>query len=209
MLLHSRGGLEVIAGCMFSGKTEELIRRVRRAGYAHKRVSVFNHALDETRYRSGFTNSHSGWEIKTHSTANPLEIYRLASSENAEVVAIDEAQFFETLLPACDALADKGIRVIVAGLNQDFRGEAFESFAEIILRADHLTLLSAICTECGNEATRTQRLLDGKPAPSDSPRIQIGGEESYQARCRHCHEVPGLPSMQVNLEGVEHVRQSS
>lgn len=199
---QSKGMLEVVAGCMFSGKTEELIRRVRRAGYAHKRVSVFDHALDEARYRAGFANSHSGWEVKTHSTANSMEIYRLACSEGAEVVGIDEAQFFENLVPICDALADKGVRVIVAGLNQDFRGEAFESFADIILRADHLTLLRAICTECGNDATRTQRLIDGRPAPYDSPRIQIGGEESYQARCRHCHEVPGVPSLEVKLETI-------
>jgi len=188
-----RGRLEVIAGCMFSGKTEELIRRVRRAGYAGRRVSVFDHALDEERYRAGFANSHSGWEVKTHSTSNPREIYRIACEENAEVVAVDEAQFFSDLLPACDALADRGARVVVAGLNLDFRGEPFESLVSILSRADHITLLSAICTLCGEEATRTQRLIDGEPAPYNGPRIQIGGAESYQARCRHCHQVPGAP----------------
>jgi len=195
----ARGALEVIIGCMFSGKTEELIRRVRRAGYAGKRISVFDHALDEKRYRVGYANSHSGWEVKTHSTSNPETIYRLACEEGAEVVAIDEAQFFEGLLPACDALADRGVRVIVAGLNQDFRGEAFETLAEILVRADLITLLSAICTECGHDATRTQRLIDGLPAPYDSPRILIGGEERYQARCRHCHCVPGKPETQSFL----------
>ncbi len=193
----SRGALEVICGCMFSGKTEELIRRVRRAGYARKRVSTFDHALDEARYRAGYANSHSGWEIKSHATANPAELYRVACEEEAEVVAIDEAQFFEGLAPVCGALADLGVRVIVAGLNQDFRGEAFETMAELMVRADKLTLLDAICVVCGAGASRTQRLLDGKPAPYDSPRIQIGGEESYQARCRHCHEVPGRPSRGV------------
>ena len=188
-----RGRLEVIAGCMFSGKTEELIRRVRRAGYAGRRVSVFDHALDEERYRAGFANSHSGWEVKTHSTSNPREIYRIACEENAEVVAIDEAQFFPELFPVCDAQANLGVRVIVAGLNLDFRGEPFETLVAILPRADHLTLLNAICTECGEEATRTQRLIDGQPAPYNSPRIQAGGAESYQARCRHCHKVPGAP----------------
>src|SRR3989338_3394484 len=117
-----RARLEVIAGCMFSGKTEELIRRVRRAWYAGRRVSVFDHALDEERYRAGFANSHSGWEVKTHSTSNPREIYRIACEENAEVVAIDEAQFFPELSPVCGAQANLGVRVIVAGLNLDFRG---------------------------------------------------------------------------------------
>lgn len=194
-MLKPKGSLEVVCGCMFSGKTEEMIRRVRRAGFAQKRVSVFDHALDEARYRPGFANSHSGWEVKTHATSNPDEIYRIACEEAAEVVAIDEAQFFDkSLIPACEALADLGIRVVVAGLNQDFRGDAFETLGELMVRADKLTLLSAICTVCGNDATRTQRLIDSKPAPYDSPRIQIGGEESYQARCRHCHEVPGRPS---------------
>lgn len=201
MQFKPSGILEVIAGCMFSGKTEELIRRVRRAGYAGKRISVFDHALDEERYRAGYANSHSGWELKTHSTSNPTEIYKLACQENAELVAVDEVQFFENLLPVCDALADHGKRVIVAGLNLDFRGEPFESMAELMARGDKITLLSAICTVCGGEATRTQRLIDGKPASFDSPRIQIGGEEDYQARCRHCHEVPGVPLARQPLMG--------
>jgi thymidine kinase len=182
---------------MFSGKTEEMIRRVRRAGYAQKRVAVFDHALDEARYRAGYANSHSGWEVKTHATSNPDEIYRIAVEDEAEVVAIDEAQFFGDLVPVCEALADLGIRVIAAGLNQDFRGEAFETMAGLMVRADNLTLLSAICLNCGEDATRTQRLIDDNPAPYDSPRIQIGGQESYQARCRHCHEVPGRPTMSI------------
>ncbi len=205
MTTQRDGLLEVIAGCMFSGKTEELIRRVRRAGYAHKRIAAFDHALDEARYRAGYANSHSGWEIETFSTRLPEEIYRIGRRERAEVVAVDEGQFFSELAPVCNALADEGVRVIAAGLNQDFRGEPFESMAELMVRADHVTVLSAICTECGREATRTQRLIDGAPAPYDSPRIQIGGEESYQARCRRCHQVPGapVPAFQLSANGDE------
>jgi thymidine kinase len=182
---------------MFSGKTEELIRRVRRAGFAGRKISVFDHALDEARYRAGYANSHSGWQIQTHSTTHSEEVYRLACEAGAEVVAVDEAQFFDSLLPVCDALAAHGTRVIVAGLNLDFRGEPFETLVEVLARADAITLLSAICTVCGEEATRTQRLIDGEPAPYDSPRIQVGGEESYHACCRHCHRVPGAPARRI------------
>jgi thymidine kinase len=180
---------------MFSGKTEELIREVRRAEFAKKRIMVFDHCLDDERYAKGKVSSHSGLHLETFSAASAGEIYRHAAESNfkVDVIAIDEAQFFEDLAEICEKLVSKGIRVIAVGLNQDFRGEPFEAMAELMPRADRVRLLTAICMTCGADATRTQRLIDGEPAPYESPRIEIGGQEKYQARCRHCHDVPGKP----------------
>jgi thymidine kinase len=198
--MKTKGTIEVITGCMFSGKTEELIREVRRAEFAKKRIMVFDHSLDNERYARGKVNSHSGLQLETFSAANAGEIYRhvIDAQYKVDVVAIDEAQFFEELADVCERLAQKGIRVIVVGLNQDFRGEPFEVMAELMARADRVRLLTAICMVCGADATRTQRLIDGKPAPCESPRIEIGGQDKYQARCRYCHEVPGKPEVFVN-----------
>lgn len=190
----TRGTLEVITGCMFSGKTEELIRQVVRAGYARKRIMVFDHTLDDKRYQAGKLTSHSGLEVETYSLSDPGEILNLVSDVDTDVIAIDEGHFFPLkLVRVCRELASQGLRVIVAGLNQDFRGEPFESVASLLAYADRITLLSAICNLCGGEASRTQRIINGTPAPYDSPRILVGGEESYQARCPTCHEVPGKP----------------
>ncbi|MBI3459697.1 thymidine kinase [Candidatus Acetothermia bacterium] len=191
--MKTRGTIEVITGCMFSGKTEELIREVRRAEFAKKRIMVFDHSLDDQRYARGRVNSHSGLQMDTFSAANAEEIWRHVEEANykLDVIAIDEAQFFESLAEVCERLVNKDMRVIAVGLNQDFRGEPFEVMAELMARADRVRLLTAICMTCGADATRTQRLINGKPAPYESPRIEIGGQEKYQARCRHCHEVPG------------------
>jgi thymidine kinase len=191
--MTKRGALEVITGCMFSGKTEELIREVRRAGFAKKRIVVFDHSLDQERYTRGFINSHSGWQFATVCTAQAQAIEEHVEHQELDLIAIDEAQFFDGLPAVCERLVQQGLRVIVVGLNQDFRGEPFEVMSELMARADKVRLLTAICAICGAEATRTQRLIDGQPAPYGSPRIEIGGQEKYQARCRYCHEVPGKP----------------
>ena len=198
--MKTRGTIEVITGCMFSGKTEELIREVRRAEFAKKRIMVFDHCLDDERYVKGKVSSHSGLHLETFSAAHAKEIYQHAadSNFNVDVMAIDEAQFFTDLAEVCEKLVSKGIRVIAVGLNQDFRGEPFEAMSELMPRADRVRLLTAICMGCGADATRTQRLINGEPVPYDSPRIEIGGQEKYQARCRHCHEVPGKPDASLN-----------
>ena len=176
-------GVEVIVGCMFSGKTEELIRRIHRAQYAKCPVSAFNHTLDGARYKEGSLVSHNGIEVPTHAVSNPADIATIAHKEGADVVAIDEGQFFHAeIIEMVTGLADDGRRVIVAGLNLDYRGEPFGPMPELMARADDITLLTAICTCCGAEATRSQRIIESQS------QILVGSKESYTARCRDCHE---------------------
>src|SRR3712207_318330 len=182
------GSLTVITGSMFSGKTEELIRRLRRALYARRRVQVFKHALDT---RSELT------EIRTHNGALHEAVAASTSDEllervepSTDVVAIEEAQFFDRgIVTACRHLADSGHEVIVAGLDMDFRGRPFGPMPALLAEADEVVKLRAICARCGRDASRSQRLIDGRPAPASAPIILIGAQESYEARCRHCHEV--------------------
>ncbi len=182
------GSLTVIAGSMFAGKTEELIRRVRRALYANRRVQVFKHALD--------TRS-NGTEIRSHNDALHEAVSVSSSHEllegvepSTDVVAIEEAQFFdEGIVDVCNALADRGCEVIASGLDMDFRGEPFGPMPALLAEADEVVKLRAICARCGRDASRSQRLIDGKPAPAFAPTILVGAQESYEARCRHCHEV--------------------
>ena len=189
--------LEVIVGPMFAGKTSELIRRVERERYAKKKVSIFKPSLD-TRYSTTHVHTHNGLSYPAYivpaTREGVEEIVRKTLEEGYETIGVDEAQFFPLeLVEELDRLAGEGVRVIVAGLNLDFRGEPFETVKELLARADHITYLTAVCTVCGAEATRTQRLIDGKPAPYDSPRILVGGKEAYEARCRRHHYVPGRP----------------
>lgn len=193
-----RGGwFELISGGMFSGKTEELIRRVRRAGYARQKVQVFKPALD-ARYESGdvrAVSSHTGWQVEAVAVSSTSEILELVDSDTG-VVAIDEAQFFDPeIVAVCEELASRDIRVIVAGLNLDALGRSFGSMAELMVQADQVTTLNAICVVCGNAASRTQLLRAGEPVPlTEGPLILVGGEDvGYEARCRRCHEVPGKP----------------
>src|ERR687893_116150 len=183
------GSLTVITGSMFSGKTEELIRRLRRALYARRSVQVFKHAL-ETRSELTEIRTHSGalHEAVAVSTSDEL----LAKVERTtDVVAIEEAQFFdEGIVEVCRRLADAGYEVIAAGLDMDFKGEPFGPMPRLLAEADEVTKLRAICARCGRETSRSQRLITGRPAPVSAPTILIGAEESYEARCRHCHEVP-------------------
>lgn len=186
------GHVEVICGCMFSGKTEELIRRLRRAGFAHQVIQVFSHSLD-IRYGEAKVASHNGldWQAVAVSAADQILVQL---DPKATVVAIDEAQFFDRRITGvAQTLAESGRRVIVAGLDLDFRGEPFGPMPLLVVQADRVDKLSAICVVCGGPATRTQRLINGQPAPYDSMQIQVGGKNAYEARCRHCHEVPGKP----------------
>jgi thymidine kinase len=185
---HHNGQVEVICGSMFSGKTEELIRRVRRAVIAKQNVQVFKPALDD-RYSVQHVSSHNGENIKARPVENSQEILKLFEEETT-VVAIDEAQFFdEKLGDIVDELADRGVRVILAGLDTDFRGEPFGMMPQLMCCAEEVTKLHAICVVCGDLASRTQRLVNGEPARYDDPIILVGAKESYEARCRKHHEV--------------------
>ncbi len=189
---HETGRIEVICGSMFSGKTEELIRRIRRAEIARQKVQVFKPQLDD-RYSVEKVRSHDGGHWEAIPVTSAMEI--LASVEpDAQVVAIDEAQFFDwTIAEVCNRLADEGKRVIVAGLDMDFRGEPFGPMPVLMAQAERVDKLQAICVVCGAPASRSQRLIDGKPASYDDPVIMVGASEKYEARCRRCHEVPGKP----------------
>jgi thymidine kinase len=183
------GSLIVITGSMFSGKTEELIRRLRRALYAHRSAQVFKHTID-TRSENTEIRSHNGVPYKALAVSTSEELLGKVE-ETTDVVAVEEAQFFdEGIVEVCRRLADTGYEVIASGLDMDFKGEPFGPMPGLLAEADEVTKLRAICARCGREASRSQRLIDGRPAPVSAPTILIGAEESYEARCRHCHEVP-------------------
>ncbi|MDD9956361.1 MAG: thymidine kinase [Anaerolineaceae bacterium] len=183
------GRVEVICGSMFSGKTEELIRRVRRAVIARKRVQVFKHSLDDRFGGSGRISSHDDSHVTAVQIANTDLLPGLLHPDTT-VVAIDEAQFFDSdLLATVETLANRGLRVMVAGLDTDFRGEPFGMIPVLMAVAEEVTKLNAICTVCGEAASRTQRLVNGKPAHVNDPVILVGASESYEARCRAHHEL--------------------
>ncbi len=193
--ISSEGSIEVICGCMFSGKTEELIRRVRRAIIARQKVQVFKPALD-TRYSITEVKSHNGLGVEAQPVRSAREILHYVKPDTT-VVAIDEAQFFDDDLPrVANYLADAGKRVICAGLDLDFRGEPFGPMPVLLCIAERVDKLSAICVRSGKPATRTQRIINGQPAAYDDPVILIGATESYEARSRQHHEVPGKPRWQ-------------
>ena len=184
------GWIEFICGSMFSGKSEELIRRIKRANYAKQKVQVFKPIIDN-RYSNVAVVSHNGNQIEAKPVSESKDIMALIE-DDTDVVAIDEIQFFDHgIIEVCENIANKGIRVVCAGLDLDFRGEPFGPSPTILARAEFVTKLQAICVKCGNPATRTQRLIDEKPAHFYDPVIKVGASESYEARCRHCHEVPG------------------
>lgn len=205
------GLVEVISGCMFSGKTDELIRRLNRVRItldihvkhgrlkreiADEAIRAFKPSIDN-RYSESDLDSHGGsrWSGFAIDKNKPREEILSKITENTKVVAIDEAQFFsEELLEVCDELAARGIRVIIAGLDTNFRGEIFGIMGELITSADKKDAVTAICMVCGEEATRTQRIINGEPANYDDPLIVVGGEESYEARCRKHHIVPRKPA---------------
>lgn len=189
---HHSGRIEVICGSMFSGKTEELIRRVRRAMIARQKVQVFKPVID-ARYSVERVTSHNGQDFEAIPVQDVAEITSLLQSDTT-VVAIDEAQFFDSsIIQLVERLASQGIRVILAGLDTDFRGEPFGPMPSLLCRADEVIKLHAICMVCGEEASRTQRLVNGQPARYDDPIIMVGAAEAYEARCREHHVVPGRP----------------
>lgn len=191
MDLRSRDGwIEVICGCMFAGKTEELIRRINRITYAKKSIVVFKPKIDN-RYDEGSVVSHSQKKIKSIAITNANEILDHLPEKLPYAIAIDEVQFFgEDLIPVIESLANSGVRIICAGLDQNFRGEPFGIIPMILARAEYVTKLQAICQVCGQPATRTQRIINGEPANYDDPIILVSAAEKYEARCRHCHQVP-------------------
>ena len=193
------GWIEVISGVMFSGKSEELIRRVRRAVIAKKKVQVFKSHLDE-RYSGVYAvSSHDGTIVEAEPVQHAIEIMERLRP-GTEVVAIDEAQFLDSgVVLVANTLARRGVRVVLAGTDSDFRGEPFGSMGELMAVAEVVDKLHAICVVCGGPASRNQRLVNGTPAPYDSPTIMVGGRESYEARCRHCHEVPKKDEGQGDL----------
>ena len=187
---YKEGWLEVISGCMFAGKTEELIRRIKVLEYAKKKIAVFKPKIDN-RYSEDSVVSHAGSSVKSFNIKNAREIFDYID-DSYDVIAIDEVQFFdEEIVEICDHFADQGKRVMVAGLDMDFSGEPFSVMPQLFTHAEFVTKLTAVCMKCGAPATRSQRLIDGHPARYDDPVIQVGASEQYEARCRHCHEVPG------------------
>ncbi|HDL86251.1 MAG TPA: thymidine kinase [Candidatus Acetothermia bacterium] len=193
--MSQQGRLEVITGCMFSGKTEELIRRLERVRIARKEIILFKPTIDN-RYSERAIVTHYGREFAAHllppgeeSLATLERIVGRDAIDAATVVAFDEGNFFSDKLPAlCGSLVAHGKRVIVAGLDLTFAGEPFGPMPALMALADDVDKLHAVCVKCGGEATRSQRLIDGKPAPSTDAVIQVGGTEFYEARCRSCYE---------------------
>jgi len=187
---YNGGWVEVICGSMFSGKTEELIRRVKRAEIARQNVQVFKPAID-IRYHTDKVASHGGAVLAAVAVSSSQELLAQVAPD-AAVVAIDEVQFFDNgIAVVCRRLASDKRRVIVAGLDTDFRGEPFGPMPTLMAEAEVVDKLQAICVRCGAPASRTQRLIDGRPAAYTDPVIMVGAAEVYEARCRHCHEVPG------------------
>ncbi len=185
------GWIEVVVGCMFSGKTEELIRRLRRAQFARQRVVVFKPALDR-RYSADHVDSHSGQKIASFVVEGPGELLRLAG--DAQVIGIDEGQFFgPDLVSVCEQLANDGRRVIVAGLDQDYLGRPFDPMPQLLAVAEYITKNLAICMRCGNPADRSQRVVNR------DARFLVGETDAYEARCRRCWNPSSFEPVQEPL----------
>jgi thymidine kinase len=187
-LFPERGGwLEVVCGPMFSGKSEELIRRLRRADIAGQRALIVKPRIDD-RFDLGHVVSHAGARMRAVAVSRPEEIPGLV--EGYDVVGVDEVQFFAPgIVFVLDSLVERGMRVVASGLDQDFRGLPFGSMPELLCRAELVDKLQAVCHRCGGPATMTQRLVDGRPAPAEGATIVVGAREQYEARCRSCHEL--------------------
>jgi thymidine kinase len=194
---QKNGGIEVITGPMFAGKTEELLRRVRRHQFAKKNIVVFKPALDD-RYALNEVVSHDKSRTKSVNIVAPSEIFNHISSDT-DIVAIDEIQFLtEDVLDVVEFMVERGILVIVSGLDTDFRGEPFTFMPKLLAKAESVLKLSAVCVKCGAPATKTQRIVDGKPAKYHDPIVLIGASESYEARCRYCHKVYYKPKPKLD-----------
>jgi thymidine kinase len=188
-VMKQSGWVEVICGSMFSGKSEELIRRVRRAQFAKQKIAVFKPKIDN-RYSEESVVSHNGSSFIANPVSHSTDIFKHIDAE-VDVIAVDEVQFFdEEIVKVIQQLANSGYRVICAGLDQDFRGEPFGHMPNLMAVAELVTKLQAVCAVCGSPASRTQRLINGRPASYHDPVILVGASEAYEPRCRHHHEVP-------------------
>lgn len=188
---YNPGWIEVICGCMFAGKTEELIKRIKVLEYAKKKVVAIKPSID-TRYSKEMIASHSGLfcECICVEPNNLTAIEKYVDDDSIEAIIIEEVQFFDHgIVEICEKLANAKKRVIVAGLDTDFKGEPFRVVADLLAKAEFITKLSAVCSCCGAPATKTQRLVNGKPAKYDDPIIMVGASECYEARCRKCHKI--------------------
>ncbi|MFA6829235.1 MAG: thymidine kinase [Bacilli bacterium] len=191
-----KGWIEVITGPMFAGKSEELIRRIKTLSYTKMKIIAFKPAIDD-RYDKTAIASHNGSKYEAYAVKDAKSLYEMIKPDT-QVVAIDEVQFFsKEIVGICEHLADRGVRVLVAGLDMDFRGEPFGPMPELLTRAEFVTKLTAVCTICGCAATRTQRLINGDPASFDDPIIKVGAKESYEARCRKHHIVKNKPDFSL------------
>lgn len=199
---YREGWIEVICGCMFAGKTEELIRRINVLSYARKNILVFKPKIDD-RYSTTEIASHAGSKVPCIVITEAKEILNHVNYDT-DVVAIDEVQFFdEDVVDICEYLADSGLRVMVAGLDKDFRGEPFGVLPDLLTRAEFVTKLTAVCAKCGAPATRTQRIINGKPASFNDPIVLVGAKEAYEPRCRHCHEIVEKPIKFENQKKIQ------
>ena len=183
------GWIECICGSMFSGKSEELLRRIKRGVIAKQKVLLFKPSIDN-RYEENKVSTHNGNSYESVNIDKAEQIYEYINDEKYDIIGIDEVQFFDDkIVEVINKLADNGVRVIVAGLDMDFKAEPFYPMPEIMAISEMVTKLHAVCNKCGKEATRRQRLINGEPAKYDDPIVVIGASESYEARCRHCHEI--------------------
>ena len=183
------GWIECICGSMFSGKSEELLRRIKRGVIAKQKVLLFKPSIDN-RYDENRVSTHNGNSYDSISIEKSSDILNFVKDIKYDIIGIDEIQFFDNdIVKIINKLADDGIRVIVAGLDMDFKAEPFHPMPEIMAISEMVTKLHAVCNKCGKEASRSQRLINGKPAKYDDPIVVIGASESYEARCRHCHEI--------------------
>ena len=183
------GWIECICGSMFSGKSEELLRRIKRGVIAKQKVLLFKPSIDN-RYEENMVSTHNGNSYESVNIDKAEQIYDYIIDKKYDIIGIDEVQFFdEKIVEVINKLTDDGIRVIVAGLDMDFKAEPFHPMPEIMAISEMVTKLHAVCNKCGKEASRSQRLINGKPAKYDDPVVVIGASESYEARCRHCHEI--------------------
>lgn len=181
------GWIECICGSMFSGKSEELLRRVKRGLIAKQKVILFKPTIDN-RYEKDKISTHNGNSYDSICIDNSIEIYDYIKDKKYDIIGIDEVQFFDKdIVNVINDLANKGSRVIVAGLDMDFKGQPFYPVPDIMAISEIVTKLHAVCTVCGSEASRSQRLIDGKPAKIEDPIVVVGASEAYEARCRHCH----------------------
>lgn len=193
------GWIEVITGVMFSGKSEELIRRVRRATIARQRVQVFKSYLDDRYGGLSSVSTHDGGTVEAIPITLAADVLRLLRPDTT-VVAIDEVQFLDDgIVEVANVLANRGLRVILGGTETDFLGKPFRAMPDLMAIAEVVDKLQAICVVCGGPACRNQRLVDGEPALDDSPTIMVGGRETYEARCRHCHVVVRADRHQTSL----------